>query len=284
MSSRPDVTVTQVEQLAPGHLEAFVWRFAHRVPGLGLQVTLTGTLLERVSRSSCGQIWHQLDTGPRLEMISVPDGDGVFHLVGKDGDCGSSMTRTRCFVNRQLDPRSAIDPHQVRRSAQCPRASRVWPAYLGPGAQMAATKRKIAQACGGVCSLCRCRPCQLLDHDHLTGAIRGYLCRICNNQVDTCLHPADCPSHDYLVRPPLTHLGEQHPNHQTFTRRATYQERMTYYLQVMAGGISQAPLNPHDDWAPLQSEKPRRRLVAGAAGDPGDRGDLAQLPLHEPGD
>jgi hypothetical protein len=38
----------------------------------------------------------------------------------------------------------------------------------------------MVEAQGGVCLLCRERPAQHVDHDHLTGAVRGVLCSCCN--------------------------------------------------------------------------------------------------------
>ena len=39
---------------------------------------------------------------------------------------------------------------------------------------------RLVAAQGGVCALCRVRPPELVDHDHLTGAVRGVLCSCCN--------------------------------------------------------------------------------------------------------
>lgn len=38
----------------------------------------------------------------------------------------------------------------------------------------------MVEAQGGQCLLCRERPAEHVDHDHLTGAVRGVLCFSCN--------------------------------------------------------------------------------------------------------
>lgn len=47
---------------------------------------------------------------------------------------------------------------------------------------------------GGVCPLCRERPATVIDHDHVTGRVRGALCTACN----TALHVIERP--DWVVR------------------------------------------------------------------------------------
>ena len=44
----------------------------------------------------------------------------------------------------------------------------------------AAEADAIFEAQGGLCALCRERPAGHVDHDHLTGKVRGMLCFCCN--------------------------------------------------------------------------------------------------------
>jgi hypothetical protein len=55
---------------------------------------------------------------------------------------------------------------------------------------------------GGVCAVCRERPAQHVDHDHLTGAVRGVLCSCCNQGLGNFRDRADVmrAAIDYLER------------------------------------------------------------------------------------
>lgn len=61
---------------------------------------------------------------------------------------------------------------------------------------------RLVEAQGGTCALCRERPAQHVDHDHLTGRVRGVLCSCCNQGLGNFRDRADVlrQAIDYLER------------------------------------------------------------------------------------
>ena len=53
---------------------------------------------------------------------------------------------------------------------------------------------EMVQAQGGLCAVCRERPVQHVDHDHVTGRVRGVLCFCCNQGLGNFRDRADIMS------------------------------------------------------------------------------------------
>ena len=47
------------------------------------------------------------------------------------------------------------------------------------------------EAQGGLCAICRERPAEHVDHDHLTGKVRAMLCFCCNQALGNLRDRAD---------------------------------------------------------------------------------------------
>lgn len=96
------------------------------------------------------------------------------------------------------------DVSLVPRSQRCPRAAEHWPGYTGTGQRdpHAQTRRLLVRHRGVMCHSCGLRRACVIDHDHDTGLVRGYVCLHCNAQMDRCLHLTGCAWADYLNNPP----------------------------------------------------------------------------------
>jgi hypothetical protein len=55
----------------------------------------------------------------------------------------------------------------------------------------AADADAMLQAQGGLCAICRERPAEHVDHDHMTGTVRGMLCFCCNQGLGNFRDRAD---------------------------------------------------------------------------------------------
>lgn len=103
-------------------------------------------------------------------------------------------------------------PSLTGQAERCPGYLREWPPP--PGATAIARMRvRLVEALGEACQVCRSLPGVHIDHDHVTGLVRGLLCADCNTRVDNCPHPAGCPYASYLALPPAADLGLTYPGY-----------------------------------------------------------------------
>lgn len=151
--------------------------------------------------------------------------DSFHHLVSADGSKGLMACDDHAV--RLKVTGAFLDPTRISRIQQCPQASGHWPGYQDPESPrpMDRARHTVATAIGDSCSLCRGRPARVLDHDHYTGLVRGYLCTHCNGVVDRCRHLEICPAADYLKTPPAGHLTMTYPEHRKRIASKRYRER-----------------------------------------------------------
>lgn len=107
-----------------------------------------------------------------------------------------------------------------------------------PGRSLAAAWAAAVHHLGTRCAVCGATRAQVLDHDHLTGLVRGLLCRYCNTWVDGCLHLEGCGFATYLDDPPAAELMLLYPPHRKVMAREKYRGRRWCFDVVMAGGPS----------------------------------------------
>ncbi|MEV0090425.1 endonuclease domain-containing protein [Streptomyces sp. NPDC050738] len=102
----------------------------------------------------------------------------------------------------------------------CPRWEELQgPRFFDPSHDVGAIRQQLAFRWGDMCFTCLTAIPTALDHDHISGLVRGLLCGDCNTRIEECFHVAGCPFADYLNAPPAAPLGLLHPRHGERIRR-----------------------------------------------------------------
>jgi hypothetical protein len=100
----------------------------------------------------------------------------------------------------------------------------------------------IEEAQGGLCALCRERPPEHVDHDHVTGKIRGVLCSCCNQG-----------------------LGNFRDSVAALRAAVTYLERTTWQRERVRPGVYRLT-SPRPAAAPSPSSSPLQHLISSRRG------------------
>jgi hypothetical protein len=103
-------------------------------------------------------------------------------------------------------------PSLTQRAERCPGYLREWPAPLGTSA-VARVRARLVEQLGEACHACGSLPGVYVDHDHVTGQVRGLLCADCNTRVDNCPHLDGCAYASYLAAPAAARLELTYPGY-----------------------------------------------------------------------
>lgn len=104
-----------------------------------------------------------------------------------------------------------VDPSSVHPRQRCGFGR--WPTFFNPNNKLGAIRRALVNEFGFDCQICHHLPGVVVDHDHLTGAVRGLLCGDCNGQVESCAHLFGCGFAEYLNAPPAESLALKYPKY-----------------------------------------------------------------------
>ena len=165
------------------------------------------------ARGLCGPHYNQLRrTG---ELVKLPPNPTAHRLTEVDAStatatcslCGPTRIRIRrgnrghqCITLRLLE--RARSSH----SGRSPESRRAYNLRMKYGISVDEYERMLAEQIGR-CAICGKQPDSrrrlAVDHDHLTGALRGLLCTSCNTGIGHLRDDAERLrlAHDYLITP-----------------------------------------------------------------------------------
>ncbi|MFE9750244.1 endonuclease domain-containing protein [Saccharothrix saharensis] len=154
-----------------------------------------------VLRHACTYYWWADSAG---RIVSGPKGSSPDGLRG--GRVRSRVSTVR-WVVRLTD--TVTEPELVPYLLRCYKHYD-WPPLRTTRNGLSRVRGLLIAEFGDRCQTCGRRG-EVVDHDHFTGLVRGWLCKFCNHIVDDCPHPAGCPFAEYLNNPPATWLRLRHP-------------------------------------------------------------------------
>lgn len=202
----PPAVARTAADLPPGRRETLAWRLSDR-EGFDLAQSLDDL------EDTCELSLQQFEQMPPFDR-AVADRSGVFHLfAGSRAACLGRFTESRWCESQVSwsDAEPISDVTSVPLELRCDRAAGRWPAQLGGTGPRAEIRRRLVEALGFGCVTCPDPWATKIDHDHLTGLVRGYLCGACNTVVDLCRHLSGCRFADYLANPPAAPLCIEYP-------------------------------------------------------------------------
>ncbi|MFC8797197.1 endonuclease domain-containing protein [Promicromonospora sp. NPDC057138] len=110
-------------------------------------------------------------------------------------------------------------PAHVAGVERCPVLADYWPRPVD-NTRIGRIRERLTTEFGPGCACCQTAIAFAVDHDPVTGLVRGYLCRDCNTRVGGCLHASGCGFADYLNEPPARVLGLVYPRTPTPREKA----------------------------------------------------------------
>ena len=160
--------------------------------------------------ASCGRP-TKAGTPCRVPRVGLPFPLGIGAIFGLPvpdlpASCWRHMTAADGVYMEALRAVAAAEGERLLAEVKPP-ACWAWPvlAELPEDADRGMALRLLRDWQAGRCAICP-GPTEVLDHDHATALVRGWLCRCCNTREGFAYDPAD-PCVQYRTRNPASILG-----------------------------------------------------------------------------
>jgi hypothetical protein len=145
---------------------------------------------------------------PDHEWKGIPHTKGSICLT-----CRRARERARGYATRRLrglkKASPCVDPSHVHAPGGCRTCKASWAREHAPYSTVAHRERTyglthqeqlaVFESSDGLCALCYAVPATHIDHDHVTGRVRGALCTSCNLKLGSLESEWASMAHEYLA-------------------------------------------------------------------------------------